>query len=237
MLEKILSNFLNFLFPTFCLTCKSPLTYEEVLFCHRCYSKLPRAKSYCRRCGTLLSESLLEYFSNELLEYCSFCEKQNLPYEQVFIGFLYKNPIKELLYKAKFSDEFSIAYQLGKLLRKVCPLNVDEYDLISPIPLSIKRQRERGYNQSLLILWGYTGIKKFPKTLTRVKHSKPQSQLDSKERWENIKGAFQCTEDVKGKKILLLDDVMTTGATLREASSILKKAGAKEVHLLILARA
>ncbi|MFN4196757.1 MAG: ComF family protein [Caldimicrobium sp.] len=237
MLEKILSNFINFFFPSFCISCGRSLTYNEILFCDECFSKLPIAKSYCNRCGTLLSESLLNFFSNETLIYCSFCEKQKLPYDKVFIGFLYKDPIKKLLYKAKFSDEFSIAYHLGKLLRKVCSINLDEYDLISPIPLSIKRQRQRGYNQSLLILWGYVGIKKFPQSLTRVKHTKPQSFLDSKERWENIKDAFQCTENLNGKRVLLLDDVMTTGATLIEASSILKKAGAKEVHLLVLARA
>ncbi|MFN4132483.1 MAG: ComF family protein [Caldimicrobium sp.] len=237
MLEKLLFKFFNFLFPTFCFKCNKPLSEEEVLFCSSCLPTLPLAKSYCNKCGTLLPETLLEHFSTENLTYCSFCEKEKLFYDRVYLGFQYREPLRELLHKAKFKEDFPLAYHLGKLLRKVCKVNLNYYDIITPVPLSLKRERERGYNQSLLILWGYAGIKLPSRVLIRVKHTRPQSELSERERFENIKNAFSVLEDLTGKRVLIVDDIMTTGATLREASKILKKAGAKEVHLLVFARA
>lgn len=237
MLEKILSKFINFIFPALCIKCNAPLKEEEVLFCKTCLFTLPIAKSYCKKCGTFLSETLLDYFSPEKLAYCSFCETTKIYYDKIYIGFYYKEPLRELIHKAKFKEDFSLAYLLGKLLRKVCKISLADYDIIAPIPLSLKRERERGFNQSLLILWGYSGIKLPSKVLIRIKHTKPQSELNGKERLENIKNAFSTLCELTGKKILLVDDIMTTGATLREASKVLKKAGAKEIHILVLARA
>ncbi|BAU23938.1 phosphoribosyltransferase [Caldimicrobium thiodismutans] len=237
MLEKILSQGLNFLFPSLCLECRSPLAPQESLFCESCLLRLPLAKSYCQRCGTLLSEELLNYYPKEKLNYCSKCLKNPPPYDNVYIAFLYQDPIKTLLHKAKFGENFVIAYQLGRLMQKIIDLPVKLYDFVLPVPLSFKRLQERGYNQSLLILWGYLGIKKPLNILQRIKHSRPQSDLSGKERIENVKGVFKAKEEFQNKRVLLLDDVMTTGATLREASKELKKAGAQKVDLLILARA
>ncbi len=237
MLGKALSKVIYGLFPTLCQNCGRPLQEEECLFCHNCLFKLPIAKSYCRRCGSLLSESLLDFFDPHTLNYCSHCERENLPYERVFIGFLYREPIKSLIHRAKFREDFILAYQLGKLLKKLSPVNVKDYDYVLPIPLSLKREQERGYNQSLLLLWGLMGFHLPKKILWRIRHTRPQSELSGKERKENVKNVFECREDLSGKKILLVDDIMTTGATLKEASKVLKKKGAKEVHLLVLARA
>lgn len=122
-------------------------------------------------------------------------------------------------------------------MQKIIALPLKLYDFILPVPLSFKRLQERGYNQSLLILWGYLGIKKPLNILQRIKHSRPQSELSGKERLENVKGAFKAKKDFQNKSVLLLDDVMTTGVTLREASKELKKAGAQKVDLLVFARA
>ena len=87
------------------------------------------------------------------------------------------------------------------------------------------------------MLWGYGGFYLPKELLIRARHTRPQSELSLKERLENLKGAFAVRGSVKEKKILLFDDVMTSGATLYETAKVLKKAGAKEVHLLVLARA
>ncbi len=179
----------------------------------------------------------MDYYPEEKLNYCSRCLKKPPPYDRVYIAFLYKDPIRDLLHKAKFEENFVIAYQLGRLMRRVLSLPVDEYDGVYPIPLSMKRLKERGYNQSLMILWGYLGIGLPSAGLKRIKHSQPQSLLAGKERFENVKGAFGVEENFQNKKVLLLDDVMTTGATLTEAAKVLKKAGATSVDLLLLARA
>ncbi len=139
--------------------------------------------------------------------------------------------------KAKFKEDYVLAYQLGQLLRQVVILPQEVYEDILPIPLSAKRLRERGYNQSFLMLWGFIGRKIDSEVLIRFKHTQPQSELSEKERWENVKGVFKVAKEIKGKKILLFDDVMTTGATLISASKELRKAGAKEVEILVLCRA
>ena len=234
---KILSFLVNLLFPSFCETCKKPLLPEEALFCQDCLKSLPLIKSYCRRCGTLFPQELLDFFEERALNYCSRCLKKQPPYERVYFGFYYQEPISTLIQRAKFQENFELAYQLGRLLKKVIELPLNNYDLIIPVPLSRERQRERGYNQSLLMLWGYKGFYLPGQALKRIRHTKPQSELSLKERLSNLKGAFKAKEDVKGKRILLFDDVMTSGTTLFEASRELKKAGATEIHLLVLARA
>ena len=234
---KILSEILNFFFPQFCEDCKTPLSYEEVLFCKNCLKGLPLIKNYCTRCGNPFFSDLSEYFDETSLNYCSRCLKKPPPYDRVYLGFYYKEPIKTLIQKAKFGENFELSYQLGKLLRKVINLSLESYDLIIPIPLSQKRKRERGFNQSLLMLWGYSGIYFSHNPLKRILHTRPQSELSLKERLSNLKGAFRVEENLKGKRILLFDDVMTSGATLYEASKELKKAGVSEIHLLVLARA
>jgi len=237
LLPKILSKTLNFLFPETCYTCKHPLRVEEALFCESCLERLPRVRSFCRRCGTPLSEDLLNHFEEATFDYCGKCLKDPPPFERAYPGFHYTEPIKGLIHRAKFREDFVLAYKLGRLLRRGLALPLETYDLILPLPLSKKRERERGYNQSLLILWGYLGFRLPQNLLTRVLHTKPQTELAYKERLKNPKGAFWASQEVSGKRVLLLDDVMTTGATLREAAHTLKKQGAREVHLLVLARA
>lgn len=234
---KILSKLLNFFFPQFCETCRVPLSCEEALFCKKCVKELPVIKNYCRRCGNPFPSDLSDYLDETSLNYCSRCLKKPPPYDRVYLGFYYMDPIKSLIQKTKFGEAFELSYQLGKLLRKISNLSLESYDLIIPVPLSEKRKRERGFNQSLLMLWGFHKIYFSPNPLKKVLHTRPQSELPLKERLVNLKGAFSVKENLKGKRILLFDDVMTTGATLYEASKELKKAGASEIHILVLARA
>ncbi|MCS7199584.1 MAG: ComF family protein [Caldimicrobium sp.] len=234
---KILKHLVNIIYPSLCLSCNKSLSVEEALFCEGCLRKLPLIKAYCKRCGSTLNETLVSYFSPDELTYCGFCVKKPPYYDKVFLGFNYEDPIKDLILKAKFQENYVLAYQLGRLLRRVLNLSLGDYDYCLSIPLSQKRAQERGYNQSLLLLWGFSGLK-FPyPIIRRIKHTKPQFELTPKERLENVKGAFEVKGKLDNKRILLVDDVLTTGATVNEASKMLKKAGAKIVHLLILARA
>lgn len=234
---KLFQKILNFLFPSFCLRCNSLLSEEEALFCRSCLKLLPLIRAYCGRCGNPLSESLLEHFGREEFTFCGDCLSLAPPFDRVFLAFKYESPIRELIIKAKFNEDYVLAYQLGRLLRMVVPIDMRSYDLILPLPLHPKRERERGYNQSLLILWGFSGLRFQREYLHRVRNTRPQSELSLSERRSNIKNAFVAEESVRGKKILLIDDVMTTGETLREASRALKVAGAEEVHVLAVARA
>ena len=192
---------------------------------------------YCRRCGETFSEELPSSLEGKELFGCRTCEGEKVYLDRVVLGFRYAEPISQFIEKAKFEGDFVLAYKLGRLLRLAIPSLPFEFDLACAVPLSVERLRERGYNQAELMLWGYLGKRPNLNPLKRIKHTRPQTELSRKERLENVKSAFEVEGDVSGLRILLFDDVMTTGATLRECAKALKKAGAKEVLALALARA
>jgi len=233
---KWFKNFLHFFFPESCKICQKPLKDEEILVCGNCFKGLPFIKIYCSRCGNPLEEALIDYLLNKSISYCSYCERQKFYFDKVFIVFSYKSPISDWINEIKFGKDFVLAYKLGILLKQIMKEKLPEVDLIIPLPLSLKRLRERGFNQSFLITWGFLGKKPFDKFLHRILHTKPQAELSQKERWKNVKNAFLAKDEVKEKSILIIDDVMTTGATLNEASKALKRKGADKVYVLALAR-
>ena len=117
---------------------------------------------------------------------------------------------------------------------------MQKFDIIIPIPLHDVRLRERGYNQSKLLAEGISQrfhIKLSDKNLMRIRHTKNQAMLKQKERWTNIQGAFRIKYpgDFFNKTILIIDDLLTTGATASEAACMLKNSGAKRVDILTLA--
>jgi len=127
--------------------------------------------------------------------------------------------------------------RLGNRLKWEMP----DFDYLIPVPLHPKRLRERGFNQALLLSKTMKGIppKKIkPGILKRVRHTPPQVRLNPVERRRNVRGAFALKdpEGVRGKSILLVDDVFTTGATVNECARVLKKAGAGRVSVVTLAR-
>lgn len=126
---------------------------------------------------------------------------------------------------------------MGKFLLKC---DISGIDAVIPVPLSIKGLRSRGFNQSLLLskyLSDKIKVPLMPDGIRKIKDTPPQIGLSAKERISNLKGAFMTDKKFKGKRLLLVDDVMTTGATVRECSKQLMKAEAKEVVVLTLARA
>lgn len=233
---KWVKSFLNFFFPETCKICQKPLKGEEVLICEECFEKLPFIKIYCSRCGTPLEESLKDYLPYKNISYCSYCERENFYFDKAFVLFFYKPPISDWINEVKFGKNFILAYKLGVLLRKEMKEKIPEIDLIIPLPLSLKRLRERGFNQSFLITWGFLEKKPSDKFLKRILHTKPQAELSQKERWKNVKNAFLADDEVREKSVLIIDDVMTTGATLNEASKALKNKGAREVYVLVFAK-
>lgn len=233
---KWVKKFLNFFFPESCKICQKTLENNDILVCAECFQKLPFIKIYCKRCGNPLEESLINYLPNRPITYCSYCETKKLYFDEAFVAFAYKPPISEWIKEVKFGKDFSLGYKLGILLRKALKDQIPEVDLIIPLPLSLKRLRERGFNQSFLLTWGFLEKKPSHKFLKRILHTKVQTELSQKERWENVKNAFLATNEVKEKSVLIIDDVMTTGATLNEASKALKNKGANKVYVMVLAR-
>ena len=119
-------------------------------------------------------------------------------------------------------------------------LDIAQFDIIIPIPLYSSRLRERGYNQSLLLAGPIARAHQIPlslKSLARIRNTEHQTFLNEKERWTNIHNAFRIlnSADIDGKNVLIIDDLLTTGATASEAAGALKQAGAKIVGVLALA--
>ena len=149
---------------------------------------------------------------------------------------LYEGVLAEAINQLKFHGVKRLSKLLGRLLQ--C-LNLPKVGGIIPVPLSIRGLRERGFNQSLLIARVLSKIMKaslLMYVLFKKKETPPQIGLSAKERLSNLKNAFEVKGDIEGPRLLLVDDVMTTGATVTECSKELMKAGAKEVVVLTLAK-
>jgi ComF family protein len=149
---------------------------------------------------------------------------------------LYEGVLQEAISQLKFHSVKRLSKPLGRLLLS---FDLSGINGIVPVPLSMKRLRERGFNQSLLIariVSKEKGIPMLIDILLKEKETPPQTGLSAKERLSNLKGAFEVKGNIEGMRLLLVDDVMTTGATITECAKVLMKAGAKEVIALTLAR-
>ena len=233
-----LANILSLLFPEHCSFCGKELKNFESLVCESCLEGLPKVKSYCKRCGSLLpEESPLQKGS-----VCGECAGKRIYLDEVKPVFKYAPPISDWILQAKYQGNFVIARLLGRLTRRVIApfLEELEFDLIIPIPTPWKRLFFRGYNQALLMAMGFDKKKLFPQALRKKKNTPSQVGLSREERLKNLKNSFEvsqeCKSFLKNKKVLLFDDVITTGATLNEAAKVLKKAGVKKIQALVIAK-
>jgi ComF family protein len=175
-------------------------------------------------------------FSSEYSDICGQCLKKAPPFSKVINYGLYEGALAEAINQLKFHGVKRLSKPLGRFLLS---LELPKIDGIIPVPLSIKGLRERGFNQSLLIARVISKEIKVPllmDILIKKKETPPQIGLSAKERLLNLKNAFEVKGNVDGLRLLLVDDVMTTGATVTECSKVLMKAGAKEVIVLTLAR-
>ena len=157
----------------------------------------------------------------------------------------YNDVVKHALHQLKFQNKKRLAQPMGVLmvqyLSQSMHLDLKQIDVLVPVPLHPNRLKQRGFNQAHLIalsIHQYYGIK-IENALLRVVDTKPQFDLDRKERFNNVKGAFAInkTNTIFNKKVLLIDDIYTTGATIAECANTLKVAGAKRTDILTLARA
>ena len=156
---------------------------------------------------------------------------------------MYNGGAVTLVMSLKYGGHFDLAYELGRMLAWVAYKNgMTDYDLIVPVPISIQRHLKRGYNQSALLAKVVAKILKTKfsaSVLYRQKDPGPQDHHTRSERLRRQKGCFAIRKPkvIKDKRILLIDDVMTTGATASECARVLKRWGAKTVDVLVVCRA
>jgi len=238
-IERVRSFELIF-FPSFCRLCsvliESP---AERIVCKSCWESLKPARTpFCLSCGRFFEGETEPHF-------CGSCLQEKPPFSRHRSCGRYMGRLKEIVLLCKFHNLPILAEGLAKFALHAL---ADEdalwwgLDAVVPVPLHPKRERERGYNHAQIIakkLAEHEGIQLLDKQLVKVKNVPPQMSLSMKDRLRSVKGAFAVhnREEVKNKTVLLLDDVYTTGATVRECSKILVEAEAKEVRALTLAQA
>jgi ComF family protein len=199
--------------------------------CVNCARDLPyRQAGGCPCCG-------VEGPGNQI---CGACLSDPPAFDRTAAAFRYAFPLDRLLQSYKFNQNLALTAFFTEALRRLVANSAQRTDTIIAIPLARQRLAERGFNQSAILAEGLAralGIQHAAHELLKVRDTPPQSGLDRAARLKNVRGAFDCAQSLKGRHIALVDDVMTTGATLSEAARVLKKAGAASVSVWVLARA
>ena len=216
-----------------CLFCGVELGDGKNLFCGKCLSEFSIiAPPRCPGCGGTL---------DGVLEYCTKCmEFEKRPWDGAFALFNLRGAGQRLVYAFKFYGRPELARPFADLARELIENENLDIDMIIPVPLHWSRCFTRGYNQSALFceeLARLTKIK-FQPALRRIKRTRQQARLDRDQRRKNLSGAFvlKAGVDLSGKTILLVDDVMTTGATLSAATKAFENSGVKAIYTLVIGR-
>lgn len=234
-MERVFSVVKDLLFPSYCLVCGKFLIGENNygVACKSCWQEevKPFKGEKCVICGHPLK---LLPGSGKVCKRCLEKDRE-FWFDGVEFYSLNQGLLEYALRELKFERNILVAKSIGKTIeRKVKSLILKhKLDAVTFIPVSKERLKERGYDQCEEIL-KQTKIP-FKKLLTKVHHTERQSKLPFIKRRENIKGVFKVKKEVQGKKILLFDDIFTTGETVNEASKLLKEAGAEKVLVFTVA--
>lgn len=238
-MKTFLKKLLNLILPPKCICC-GKIIYEENGLCASCFQKVTFVTTpYCKRCGLPFENA----FQNKNL-LCAKCANDKKPVLQMSRSALkYDDLLKKNILAFKFRDQTQYAAVFAKFM-KVAGKDIFESgaDILIPVPLHYKRLVKRRYNQSALLaeaLSRLTGLPADTVSLVKIKHTKPQVFYSGRARVKNVKGVFAVRDkmQIKGKRIVLIDDVMTTGSTLKECAKVLREAGAQSVCSLTVARA
>ena len=169
---------------------------------------------------------------------CGRCLAASPRYDETIAALAYQFPADALIHALKFRGELALAQLMSRFLLGEIPFSA-RIDLVMPVPLSAQRLKERGYNQALELARPIAARLGAPLDFgacERARESPPQTELPWAERARNVRGAFRCTRALTGASVAVVDDVMTTGATLDEIAGALKAAGALRVVNWVVAR-
>ena len=228
-LNRWLWTGIDWLYPPHCGGCQN----QGARWCLECQSKteLISTSLVCSRCGIPQTEAGL----------CNNCQAGLPHFNELRAWAVYKGPVRQAVHRLKYKRNIGLGEVFGRRLME-CVLNLHwQVDAVIPVPLGIARLAQRGYNQASLlarpVAWGL-GLDYIPQALQRVRETRSQVELSLLERKRNVIGAFHAKRDqVKGRRILVIDDVATSGATIDACAAALLEGGAAYVYGLTLARA
>ena len=220
MIHRYLTDFISLFFPKACAGCDTPLVSGEKLLCTTCWYRLP---------GILPNEQIGTLSTGQSAS---------------FLYLLGSSRVQRIIHQLKYRNRPEIGTLFGEkygpMLQRLTPFN--RADIIVPVPLHLRKLRKRGYNQSAFFAQGLAHALKIPVVETcLIRHRVTDSQTTKNryERYQNMEAAFELTDVVSivGKHVLLVDDVLTTGATLEACSNVLLSGGAAQVNAVTIAKA
>lgn len=230
LVKALGTDLLDFIFPGYCYICNLSLANPDKYLCSSCLEKLPvLPTSFCSFCKTFLNNLPIDHNCKTYLH-------------SVYSLWTYAEGVETLIHKFKYEGKVGLGKILGQVLAQQLSSQSfwPEIETLIPVPLYSSRKRERGYNQAEVLaqaLADCTKVKPISNALRRCRNTPDQTHLSSAERKENVKDAFKVDEGIDFSKmtIMLVDDVITTGATLNECAKTLKQNGAEKVHACTLA--
>lgn len=235
-MKKYLNIILNTIFPLKCEVCRQQLPLAAgARICRSCRNKiLPIGDNFCRKCGKSLQIAT---------NFCVDCQdNDSLYYESIKAAGVYHGALRETIHAFKYECRSCLGADLGDFMLSSFQqhFSLNSLDKLVPVPLHKKQYRQRQYNQSEVLaknLSRSTGIPVATDTLVRIRETRPQFTLNKQERASNIRNSFQVKDKVwlPGARVLVIDDICTTGSTINECARVLKQSGAGEVHGLVLA--
>ena len=221
-------------YPPCCILCGST-GFDQMDICARCYRGLPWIEAACSRCAIPIAANT----GAEL--HCGQCLHKPPAFDRSISLFSYRDDAIQLIHQLKFNEKLANARLLGCMLARAINANTTERpDCIVPVPLYWKRMRHRGFNQSLelaRLVGRVCDISVNHRSLVRVRDTPSQTGLNKMQRRQNIRGAFELRDGFDADHVALLDDVVTTTATVNELARLLKTAGVNRVQVWSIARA
>jgi len=218
--------------PPSCLLCNDP-GEGELDLCTTCLDNLPSNHHACSRCALPLPE---EAPAGSL---CGHCSRTEPPFHRIVAPWRYEGPLAELIRLLKFRQKLAVGRSLGILLARQLKRRRDRPQLILPVPLHPRQLRERGFNHAAELAYAVSRELELPWSTRLLRKRRPtpaQHDLDRGERLENLRGAFHFIPAGGYRHVAVVDDVVTTGATVTEVARTLKRAGVEKVEIWAVAR-
>lgn len=230
-------DILKIIFPSKCIFCNA-FTQDDMLVCANCWPYLEFiSEPKCKLCGFPFQ------FDIGCSDLCAVCLQQKPCFDCADALLKYNARSKTIIHKLKYSDQLYLAGFFAELLVNRSRYKVSQCNMVICVPMHKKRLMMRRYNQAALLASNIAKLLRLPfrsNVLLKIRHDTPQTNLNRDKRLENVVGSFAVSANERrcliNKKIILVDDVYTTGATLNECSAVLKAAGCGHVHVLTLAK-
>lgn len=240
-LRRLLLPLAAVLLPADCLVCRRPLpARHDGGVCLPCWRSFRRLEGRCcRRCGEPVFA--FEDLSPPPAFVCEECRHRRRGFDRCRSAGIYDGALREAIHRVKFGGETALGRSLGRWLAGSLPGEAAETDLVVPVPLHPRRVRERGFNQSEILsatVAASASLPHRPRLLLKKTPTHSQTGLSRKERRKNLRGTFSLAAGISiaGKRILLVDDIYTTGCTVEECARVLRRGGARGVRVVTLAR-